>query len=213
MCIIKCLYTLELIASLSHSLGGAPSNVAVHLASLFRSIHDSSSPTVAIAACVGNDQLGREAHRRFGVKGVRTDFIQYHEKWETGMATAILDKNKNGDASYEFNTPAAWDGLQLNDQMMGLMQNDDKDSNNLHTKLFIMGTISARLNDDQEATSSSTLKTIRNSAPDGTVVLDVNLRSPYYTPELVLELAKGLEDKKLALLKLNEEELCILEQW
>ena len=213
MCIIKCLYTLELIASLSHSLGGAPSNVAVHLASLFRSIHDSSSPTVAIAACVGNDQLGREAHRRFGVKGVRTDFIQYHEKWETGMATAILDKNKNGDASYEFNTPAAWDGLQLNDQMMGLMQNDDKDSNNLHTKLFIMGTISARLNDDQEATSSSTLKTIRNSAPDGTVVLDVNLRSPYYTPELVLELAKGLEDKKLALLKLNEEELCILEEW
>ena len=120
------------------------------------------------------------------------------------MATATLDKNKNGDASYEFNTPAAWDGLQLNDQMMGLMQNDDKDSNNLHTKLFIMGTISARLNDDQEATSSSTLKTIRNSAPDGTVVLDVNLRSPYYTSELVLELAKGLEDKKLALLKLNE---------
>ena len=164
------IHILELIASLSHSLGGAPSNVAVHLASLFRSIDDSSSPTVAIAACLGNDQLGREAHRRFTVKGVRTDFIQYHEKWETGMATAMLDVK--GDASYEFNTPAAWDGLQLNDQMMGLMQND---FTNLHTKLFIMGTISARLNDDQEATSSSTLKTIRNSAPDGTVVLDVNI--------------------------------------
>ncbi len=71
-------------------LGGAPANVAVHLASLFR--HQTSRknndasrpPTVAVATCVGNDQLGREAQRRLELKGVRTDFIQFHEKWETG---------------------------------------------------------------------------------------------------------------------------------
>ena len=79
-------------------LGGAPSNVAVHLASLFQSSNDPSL-SIAIATCVGNDQLGREAKRRFNVKGVRTDYMQFHDKWETGMATAILDEN--GDATYE----------------------------------------------------------------------------------------------------------------
>ena len=63
-------------------LGGAPTNVAVHLASLFHSVGDHSS--VAIACSLGNDQLGREAHRRIGIKGVRTDYIQYHDTWETG---------------------------------------------------------------------------------------------------------------------------------
>lgn len=71
-------------------LGGAPANVAVHLASLFRhwasgnDENDSRPPTVAVATCVGNDQLGREAQRRLELKGVRTDYIQFHEKWETG---------------------------------------------------------------------------------------------------------------------------------
>lgn len=188
-------------------LGGAPTNVAVHLASLFHSVGDHSS--VAIACSLGNDQLGREAHRRIGIKGVRTDYIQYHATWETGMATAVLDEN--GDATYEFNTPAAWDGLQMDDRLSKLIQNDN-------TKVYIMGTIAARLSDDdQGATSSSTLKTVRNNAPEGTVVLDVNLRNPWFTSESVLELAKGEgpqeEAKKLALLKLNEEELCMLESW
>lgn len=173
-------------------------------------------PTVAIAACLGNDQLGREARRRLSLKGVRTDFIQYHEVWETGMATATL--NGNGDASYEFNTPAAWDGLQLEDRLMSMMQQkDDDESSSLpsSTKVIIMGTIAARLNGEHGSTSSSTLAAVRSSACKGrAVVLDVNLRSPWYTPESVLCLARGTgASPMLALLKLNEEELCILEQW
>lgn len=85
-------------------LGGAPTNVAAHLASLL-----SSPETVGIAACVGDDQLGREAKRRLALKGVNTDFLQCHESLETGMATAVIDVD--GDATYEFITPAAWDGL------------------------------------------------------------------------------------------------------
>jgi len=156
------------------------------------------------------------------------------------MATAILDAN--GDATYEFNTPAAWDGLTLEGKLSDLMilqnnyDDDDegrKEQQSSTTRVFIMGTIAGRLNNEHGATSSATLTTIRNEAPEGSVVLDVNLRSPWYTPESVLELAKGCamaEDeggnsdnspsssseaspKKLALLKLNEEELCILEQW
>ena len=220
-------------------MGGAPSNVAVHLASLFEHSSSTSSssnhhPTVAIAACLGNDQLGREARRRLSLKGVRTDCIQCHELWETGMATATL--NDNGDATYEFNTPAAWDGLKLEDRLMNMVQQqqqpdyNERMSSSHSTQVIIMGTIAARLNGEHGSTSSSTLATIRNTAREETaVILDVNLRSPWYTPESVLELARGVgasateaslsstkgksSPKKLALLKLNEEELCILEQW
>ncbi|KAL7540113.1 hypothetical protein ACHAXR_009889 [Thalassiosira sp. AJA248-18] len=198
-------------------LGGAPTNVAVHLASLFRSSLSSANPTVAVAACLGKDQLGKEAQRRLSICGVRTEYLQFHSEWETGMATAIIDEN--GDATYEFNTPAAWDNIHYGDKLQNLIQpNVDV--------MFVMGTIAGRLQNDHGATSSSTLATIRNSAPEGTVVLDVNLRSPWYTPECVLELAKGEaaaggegesskggSSKKLALLKLNEEELVTLEQW
>ncbi|KAL3758919.1 hypothetical protein ACHAWU_003191 [Discostella pseudostelligera] len=218
-------------------MGGAPSNVAVHLASLLRqssststpspsSIINNHQPTVAIAACLGNDQLGREAYRRLSLKGVRTDCIQFHEVWETGMATATL--NESGDATYEFNTPAAWDGLRWDDRLKSMMQQNDNEesssSSSSSTKVVIMGTIAARLNGEHGSTSSSTLATIRNIAREGiSLVLDVNLRSPWYTPESVLGLARGVDASasaqaqesppKLALLKLNEEELCILEEW
>jgi len=227
-------------------LGGAPANVAVHLASLFQhwasrnDEDDSRPPTVAVATCVGNDQLGREARRRLGLKGVRTDFIQFHEKWETGMSIAVI--NKDGDATYEFNTPAAWDGLSTDKALMDLVaksgnsssiinnntdkNDDDNDRSNSNkdkeqsTKVFVMGTIAARLDDQHGATSSSSLAKLRNLAPEGSVVLDVNLRSPWYTKERLLTLARGtdtvdvdLEVKKFGLLKVNEEELVILEEW
>ncbi len=182
------------------------------------------NPSVAIAACLGNDQLGWEAHRRLSLKGVRMDCIQYHEVWETGMATATL--NENGDAKYEFNTPAAWDGLRLEDSLMSMVmqQNDHEEnssSSSSSTKVIIMGTIAARLNGEHGSTSSSTLATIRHIArQEIALVLDVNLRSPWYTPESVLGLARGEvatfegeSPPKLALLKLNEEELCMLEKW
>lgn len=196
-------------------LGGAPTNVAAHLASLFRASSEtddfSVSPTVAIATCLGKDQLGKEARRRLELKDVRTDYTQFHSEWETGMATAILDEN--GDATYEFNTPAAWDGLSMEEHLLDLISDGNKS-----TRVFVMGTIAGRLQDEQGATSSSTLMNVRNNAPDGTVVLDVNLRSPWYTSEGVLKLARGGLDtatssKKLALLKLNDEELIALEEW
>lgn len=218
-------------------LGGAPSNVAVHLAYLFNdgpsnnNKNGPQSPTVAVAACLGKDQLGYEARRRLAIHGVRTDYIQYHPKWETGMAIALIDSN--GDATYEFNTPAAWDGLCClgdsnltrliqHQQLQSVVENDDADE-----VLFVMGTIAGRLHNDYGATSLSTLMAVRNTAPEGTVILDINLRSPWYDEKTVLELARGgggggreeeeeeetKTKKKLALLKLNEEELAVLERW
>lgn len=211
-------------------LGGAPSNVAVHLAYLFNSPSSSSTPkndnnssnrpTVAIAACLGEDQLGKEAVRRLVLNGVSADYIQFHQEWETGMATAILDSN--GDATYEFNTPAAWDGLScFNDSNLSTLVQQLSQEQTDHNKeqknvLLVIGTIAGRLRNDHGATSLSTLMSVRNTAPEGTVILDINLRSPWYEKKTVLELARGTAEtkkKKLALLKVNEEELAILEQW
>lgn len=209
-------------------LGGAPSNVAVHLAYLFKSESPSSSgnkASVAVATCLGKDQLGREAQRRLALNNVRTDYVQFHSKWETGMATALLDSN--GDATYEFNTPAAWDGLCLDSNLNCLIQQEgqqtdgakeegtENDNEKHHDVLFVMGTIAGRLNNEHGATSLSTLMTVRNTAPEGSVVVDINLRSPWYKDSTVLELIRGSEEdtKKLALLKVNEEELVILERW
>lgn len=144
------------------------------------------------------------------------------------MAIAMI--NKNGDATYEFNTPAAWDGLVMEKSLMALIESsssDEPSANALPSQVFVMGTIAARLDNEHGATSSSSLMSIRNMAPEGTVVLDVNLRSPWYSEERVLKLARGTaaglaegtaanatqSTKKLALLKMNEDELVILEQW
>jgi len=188
---------------------------------------------VAIAACLGNDRLGRETLRRLDLFGVRTDYVQIHEEWETGMATAVLDGM--GDATYEFVTPAAWDGLGMDDGLKGLLRaavaidddddDDPKPSSDDGSRIFfVMGTIASRIHDDEDAscmaTSSSTIGAVRNGAPDGTVVLDANLRDPWYEPRRVLELARGRRvggdgerRRRLALLKLNEEELTTLERW
>lgn len=180
-------------------LGGAPTNVAAHLASLL-----SSPETVGIAACVGDDQLGREAKRRLALKGVNTDFLQCHESLETGMATAVIDVD--GDATYEFITPAAWDGLKLDERVSDSFGKDSGKT------IFIMGTIAGRLGSEQGATSASTLTRIRNSAAN--VVFDVNLRPPWYRSAEVLQLARGNDaSEELALVKLNEDELSILEEW
>lgn len=214
-------------------LGGAPTNVAVHLASLFRRSlggknleheheHDEQvvEHTVAIATTLGNDRLGRESVRRLAQFNVRTDYIQFHSTWETGVAMTTIDTN--GDATYEFITPAAFDGLLLDDALMKLLSPDDENdvqgASNNNNLVYIMGTMAARLSDGD---SSTTIHRIRNEALEGTVVLDVNLRSPWYTQHKVLELARGsggrrgdnTNNKKLALLKLNEDELCILEEW
>lgn len=78
--------------------------------------------------------------------------------------------------------------------------------------IFIMGTIAGRLGSEQGATSASTLTRIRNSAAN--VVFDVNLRPPWYRSAEVLQLARGNDaSEELALVKLNEDELSILEEW
>jgi len=218
-------------------LGGAPTNVAIHLASL--------NTPVSIVSCINpNDDLGKSTLDILTARGVKTDIIQSPPStasFETGKVIAKID-TLSGDASYTFDTPSAWDYLRLGSSMM------DKSYQKLFLEMFedantiVMGSICARLDPmdpfttnlsenneitkdeikTQNATSASSLFWVRNNAKKDSLVFDVNLRPPWYTPERVLKLALGendLEKKEkystnpLALLKVNEEELEILENW
>ena len=179
-------------------LGGAPTNVAIHLSSLHTQ--------TAILSCIGKDRLGDETIRRLEARGVHTYLIQRHEVYSTGLVVAIIDQ-KTGDASYEFDTPSSWDCLSFHESCTNMCAKVDA---------IVFGSICARLKD---STSIDALNKVRQIAKMDTLIFDVNLRPPWYTPQLVLSLARGgqtihdCHEYPLALLKVNEDELNILEDW
>eukprot|EP00966_Prymnesium_polylepis_P137720 3182831-Prymnesium_polylepis.1 len=82
-------------------LGGAPLNVACHLAAM--------GVSASFISCVGRDRLGTEARRRLEAKGVDVSLVAVSDAAETGFVEVAVDEA--GDASYSFITPAAWDYL------------------------------------------------------------------------------------------------------
>lgn len=58
-------------------LGGAPVNVAQHMAQL-------GVPTACVS-CVGNDTLGDEIRARLDARGVDTSFLQTDDTLDTGF--------------------------------------------------------------------------------------------------------------------------------
>ena len=176
-------------------LGGAPTNVAVHLASL-------GVPT-AVVSCVGNDQLGKEVVRRIAARNVDTNYMQFHQELHTGIVVASIDEA--GDATYNFDTPAAWDCIKFAYKLKRIVET---------ANVTVIGSLACRLGSTKGASSAKTISTLRNMASKDTIVMDVNLRPPWYDPEFVLALCRGEKDSnELALFKLNDEELPIVESW
>lgn len=72
-------------------IGGAPLNLAAHLAQL--------GWDAAILSCVGNDQRGYKAQTELQKLGVNTRFVYQHDSLPTGIAQVELDEN--GMPSYD----------------------------------------------------------------------------------------------------------------
>ena len=160
-------------------LGGAPLNAAVHLAEV--------GVEAAYASCVGNDRLGREARRRLNSRGVDTALIGTNDEYETGFVE--VDVDANGDASYTFNTPAAWDYITNCDAIAKAAADADA---------IVFGSLGSRAEASRAAIRAAA------SAAKFTVC-DVNLRPPFVDDEIVVEAACDVD-----LLKLNDEELLPL---
>lgn len=161
-------------------LGGAPLNVACHVAQL--------GATSKIISCVGNDFLGREALRRAEALGVDVSSAALHPELPTGTVSVKLDEG--GNATYEFPSPVAWDEVPVDDVLKG--QVDDAGA-------LVFGTLALRLHTNRERLDELL------EATSALKCLDVNLRPPYDDIERALKFAS-----KADVVKLNEEELARL---
>ena len=164
--------------------GGAPANFACSVAELAP-----QSAEAHMVSAVGDDPLGRDALAALQARGVRTDAVQVKPE-STGRVLVELDDQ--GVASYRFEENSAWDRVTWTDQLQGL-------ASACHAVCF--GTLGQR-----GETSRETIRRFIETTPATALrILDVNLRSPHYNDELILE------SLRLAnVLKLNEDELPLV---
>jgi fructokinase len=144
-------------------LGGAPANFAVMAGRL--------GNHAAILSRIGRDDLGRQAIDRLDPMPVETGFLQVDQLHETGRVTVSLE---GGEPHYTIHEPAAWDFLQLSDEWVQLVERADA---------ICFGSLAQR---NQQA--RQTIQTLTAEASSSCIrVFDVNLRTPFYSAEVLEE--------------------------
>nr|WP_315203562.1 carbohydrate kinase [uncultured Flavobacterium sp.] len=157
-------------------IGGAPLNVALRMKSF--------GAESTVISKVGSDADGEEIVSFLSEKGIATDLIQVSEEYKTGVVNVMI--NEKGNASYDILYPSAWDKIVMNEEIKKKVSEAD---------VFIFGSLICR---DEE--SRSTLNALLEEAKYK--VFDTNLRAPYYTADVLIELMI-----KADFIKLNDEEL------
>src|SRR2546423_7320374 len=158
--------------------GGAPFNVAAHLAQI--------GVSSALISCVGRDPLGGEILQVARDKKVNVDFVtRARIGLPTGTVLVTLDQNRN--ATYELVQPAAWDEIRVPN---GALESVAR------SRAFIYGSLAGRSPYNLEQID----KLLDVKGP--LKFFDVNLRPPFADPSLVLELARRAD-----VLKLNDSEV------
>lgn len=163
-------------------IGGAPLNVALRMNSL--------GAEVTMVSRVGDDEDGDAIVSFIKENGVNTDFVQSGSDYKTGVVNVMV--NEKGNASYDILYPSAWDKIKVDEQLMSEISKAD---------VFFFGSLSVR----DEDSRSTLMHLLENN--DTFKVFDVNLRTPYYTFELINELML-----KADFIKLNDEELLEISQ-
>uniref|UniRef100_UPI004047A603 PfkB family carbohydrate kinase n=1 Tax=Mariniflexile sp. TaxID=1979402 RepID=UPI004047A603 len=157
-------------------VGGGPLNVALRLQSL--------NNDVVMISSVGNDELGKNLLNYMLKNGVNTDYVQIHNTFKTGEVKVML--NEKGSASYDINFPRAWDHILVDGKSIDIVKKSDA---------FVFGSLAAR-----NEVSKRTLMELLNHA--NYKIFDLNLRPPYYTEALLIELMN-----KADFIKFNDDEL------
>ena len=140
-------------------LGGAPVNVAYHLARL--------GQQVQAVTRIGNDALGAEARLRLEELGLSSLGVQEDAELPTGQVRVRVDGD--GEPQFEIVAPAAWDAIAL-DPPLSLVGD--------RPFALVHGTLAQR-----DPRSRATIRALRESAL--LRCYDVNLRPPFTTAELV----------------------------
>lgn len=162
-------------------LGGAPANFAVMSARLGN--HG------VIASRVGCDAMGAAAHDYLAPLPADLSYLQTDDKHATGSVSVTL---KDGQPEYVFHQPVAWDFLDFTAEWRALARRADA---------VCFGTLAQRY-DVSRAAIRSFLAVTRE---DCVRVFDVNLRTPFYDVQVLVD---SLECTTL--LKLNEIEMPVV---
>lgn len=157
-------------------IGGAPLNVALRM--------NSFGVEAGIISKVGKDEDGEDIINYLKTEKINTKSIQVDEFLNTGTVDVILDNL--GSASYEINYPAAWDKIKIINRSKELVKESDA---------FIYGSLACR----DKVSRDALIKYMENAQFK---VFDVNLRSPYYSLDLILDLMM-----KSDMIKFNDNEL------
>ncbi len=157
-------------------IGGAPLNVALRMNSL--------GVATTIISRIGNDEDGVDILSFLKDQNVSSSSIQVGEEYKTGVVNVMI--NEKGNASYDILYPSSWDKITLTNEMIEKV---------LESDVFIFGSLICR-----DEISRTTLYALLDKAKYK--VLDANLRAPYYTTEVLVELMS-----KADFIKLNDEEL------
>ena len=166
--------------------GGAPANFACTLAGL-----QVDELQIGLVSGVGRDQLGEQAVDKLQKKGVITEWLSRIDR-PTGTVDVELDEG--GSASYSFAADTAWDAIDWSPKLDSL-------ANKVSAVCF--GTLGQR-----SSTSKTTIRRFLDATPENCLrVFDVNLRPPFWNDEVIVESLKRTE-----ILKLNEDELPILQE-
>lgn len=157
-------------------IGGAPLNVALRLASF--------GNHVTMVSAVGQDDSGEKLYSYMTTNGIDTSLIQKKNKFSTGEVAVTL--NDKGSASYNIEYPRAWDKIQLSKALEYEVKNCDA---------FVFGSLIAR-----DEVSKQTLNTLTELATYK--IFDLNLRAPFYSKSVILQLMEIAD-----FIKFNDEEL------
>jgi fructokinase len=164
--------------------GGAPFNVAAHLAQL--------GVSVSLLSSVGQDALGDEILDVAKKKGVNVQFV---DRARIGLptGTVIATVDALGNATYELVQPVAWDEIVVSEEAFEAVAKADA---------FIFGSLASR--SPYNLQQLDRLLDIKGPLK----FFDVNLRPPFADPKRIVELAVRAD-----VLKLNHDEVGQMASW
>jgi fructokinase len=164
--------------------GGAPFNVAAHIAQL--------GVSVSLLSAVGQDALGDEILDIAKNKGVNVEYIdRVRIGLPTGTVLATVDAA--GNATYEIVQPVAWDEIIVS---AGAVEAVAK------AGAFVFGSLASRSPHNLEQLDRLL------GAKGPLKFFDVNLRPPFGDPKRIVQLAARAD-----VLKLNHDEVGLIASW
>jgi len=141
--------------------GGSPFNVSVHLHYLGRKS--------CLISAIGDDQDGKELLALMKENELKDDFILRSE-YPTGTVSVLIDEE--GEPSYKINEDVAWDHITLT---------ENAEKTVFDARAFSFATLSQR-----SPTNRKTLNKIFDLLPPAsTQFLDLNLRPPFVSKEII----------------------------